>query len=552
MSTWHFLGPVKGRSFDDACDRAFAPEQGVRLDAEQEGLRWQERPDFVDGKVHEWRGDNSAFYLRRTIHADVACTAVLALGRDDAIKVFLNGSEVFAHKAPGAAAPEQDFTEVGLQAGDNELLLKVTNGIGPGGFWFELRRSRLGAPAEQALAGPADACDDKGRAAVAEAYGRLAPELADTRAAIGKLEVELATLQGPALPVLRELPADKRRTTKIHLRGSFLTPGDPVTAGVPACWPPLPADATPNRLALARWLVSRDNPLTARVQVNRFWEELFGRGLVPTSEDFGRQGEPPLQKELLDFLAAQFMDDGWSVKRLLRAIVLSATYRQCSATPPALRERDPYNEWLSRGPCFRLSGETLRDQALSVSGLLNGKIGGPSVMPPQPEGIWSQMYSGARWQTSPGSERHRRSLYTFWRRTSPHPAMTTFDAPSREFCVLRRVRTNTPLQALVTWNDPEFVECAQALALRTLRECGGDDAARLERMFRLALLRAPAAAEQDRLLALVRGERERLQRDADAAAKTAGPGDAATAVERAAWTLCANVLLNLDEFVTKG
>jgi hypothetical protein len=298
--------------------------------------------------------------------------------------------------------------------------------------------------------------------------------------------------------------------------------------------------------------VSRDNPLTARVQANRFWEELFGRGLVLTSEEFGKQGEPPLHRELLDWLAADFMDGGWSVKRLLRSIVLSATYRQSSAVTRTLLERDPYNDLLARGPSFRLAGEILRDQALAVSGLLSRKVGGPSVMPPQPDGIWVQMYSGAQWLTSEGEDRHRRSLYTFWRRTSPHPAMVTLDAPSREFCVLRRVRTITPLQALVTWNDPQFVECAQALAARTLREVAGEDAARVEHMVRLALVRAPTAAESERLLQLVRDERARLAADPEGAAKVAGPGDAATVIERAAFALCANVLLNLDEFVTKG
>jgi hypothetical protein len=315
----------------------------------------------------------------------------------------------------------------------------------------------------------------------------------------------------------------------------------------------LPVGAPANRLGLARWLVSRDNPLTARVQVNRFWEDLFGRGLVLTSEEFGKQGEPPQHRELLDWLAVDFMENGWSVQRLLRSIVLSATYRQSSAVSRELLERDPYNDLLARGPNFRLPGEVLRDQALAVSGLLSAKIGGPSVMPAQPDGIWVQMYSGAQWIQSQGEDRHRRSLYTFWRRTSPHPAMVTFEAPSREFCVLRRVRTNTPLQALVTWNDPQFVECAQALAARTLRAgAAGDDAGLVERMVHFALGRPPEPAERNRLQQLVRDERARLAASPADAALLAGPGDAATAVERAALTLCANVLLNLDEFVTKG
>jgi hypothetical protein len=360
-----------------------------------------------------------------------------------------------------------------------------------------------------------------------------APAAAGDR--LAALQREREAIAVPLVPVLRELPAERRRTTRVHLRGSFLTPGDAVSPAVPACWPTLPADAPRTRLGLARWLVSRDNPLTARVQVNRAWEQLFGRGLVATLEDFGQMGERPSHRELLDWLASDFMDDGWSWRRLLRRIVLSATYRQASTPAPDVRARDRDNAWLARGPGFRLSGEMLRDQALHVSGLLHASVGGPSVMPEQPDGIWGQIYSGEKWHTSAGPARHRRSLYTFWRRTSPHPAMTTFDAPSRELCVVRRVRTNTPLQALVTWNDPQFVECARALAARVLLEVGGDDAARLERMFRLCLLRAPDDAERQRLLAFVQLERD------------GGEGS-----DQRAWERCASVLLNLDEFLTKG
>ncbi|MCY2955509.1 MAG: DUF1549 and DUF1553 domain-containing protein [Planctomycetota bacterium] len=535
-SPWHLLGPLRGASFDDAFDRPRAPELQVRLDEEQEGQRWQEREDFGDGKVHTFGGDNSANYLYRTIQASAAATVVLSVGHDDALRVQWNGREVFAKKSSGAAMPDQELLEVTLKPGNNELLLKVVNGGGIGGFYFDLRASQFGAVIEAALQKPEASCCEADLLTIREAYSRFAGELAPARALLVECERELASLLGPLVPVLRELPKDRARTTRIHLRGSFLNQGDPVSMDVPACFPPLPQDAPKDRLALAKWLVSRDNPLTARVQVNRFWEELFGRGLVVTSEDFGRQGEPPLQRELLDWLSVEFMECGWSVKQLLRTIVLSATYRQSSVALPGMYESDPYNDLLARGASFRLSGETLRDQALAVSGLLSKKLLGPSVMPQQPDGIWGQMYSGLQWQTSAGEDQHRRSLYTLWRRTSPHPAMTTFDAPSREFCVLRRLRTNTPLQALVTWNDPQFFECAEALAQRTLRECPGDDAAKIAHMLQLVLQRAPTPAELQRMLLFVSIERERL-----------GSKDSVLP-----WTLCANVLLNLDEFVTKG
>jgi hypothetical protein len=535
-AVWHWLGPLQAADFDSAYATAFAPERDVDLAADQDGHRWEERPAFADGVVHTWRGDRAAVYLHRTIDAAAPAKAWLALGRDDALKVWWNGESVLQKKTAGAAAPDQELVEVALREGRNEVLLKIVNGGGPSGFCFALRGTPFGGAAEAALSLEPMAGGDPERL-LAAAFAQWAAAPAAQRARTAELQRERGELQGPLVPVLQELPAGQRRTTHLFLRGSFLTPGEVVTADVPACWPSLPPDAEHDRLAFARWLVASDNPLTARVQANRIWEQLFGRGLVATSEDFGKQGEPPSHPELLDWLARDFVDEGWSLKRLLRHLVLSATYRQAVAVPAELRERDPNNVWLARGPSFRLPGEILRDEALCCSGLLQRALGGPSVMPEQPAGVWTQIYSGEKWQTSAGADRHRRSLYTFWRRTSPHPAMTTFDAPSREFCVVRRVRTNTPLQALVLWNDPQFTECAAALAARAQREAGsGDDAAVLARMWQLALLRAPTAAETQRMLTFVRDEQRRGGDDASAHA----------------WTRCASVLLSLDEFVTKG
>jgi hypothetical protein len=301
--------------------------------------------------------------------------------------------------------------------------------------------------------------------------------------------------------------------------------------------------------------VSRDNPLTARVLANRIWAELFGAGIVATLEDFGSQGDAPSHRELLDWLAAEFMDGGWSLRRLLRTIVLSSTYRQDSRQDAARRERDPDNRLCWRGPAFRLSAETLRDQALAVSGLLVERVGGPSVMPPQPDGIWLQLYSGARWRTAEGPDRYRRGLYTFWRRTSPHPAMLVFDAQSREACVLRRQRTNTPLQALVTWNDPQFHEAAQALAARVWREDDrpgeAGDAARAERLWSLCLLRPASRAERRTAQELLEGERRRFAADPAAAQALVARGAAGAPHELAALTVLAGVVMNLDEFVTR-
>ncbi len=551
---WHMLGPVAAVDMHAAHTTAFAPERdGVQLDAEQEGQRWREEPGYVDGRVHTWTGDTSAFYLFRTIHAEHAATAVLSLGSDDAIKVWWNGAELLAKEVGRGAAADQEILTVDLKPGDNTLLLKVSNGFGPSGFYFDLRASELGEKVEQVLAFAPDACDDAGRELLRREHAARAPELASVRARIAAAEVELDVQRGPAVPVLSELPAEKARTTHLHLRGSFLTPGDVVQPGTPKVLPPLPAGAPKNRLSLARWLVARDNPLTARVLANRIFCELFGRGLVATLEDFGTQGDLPSHPELLDWLASEFMARGWSMRALLRTIVLSATYAQSSAQTPELTERDPGNRWLARGPAFRLSAEMLRDQALAVSGLLTSTVGGPSVMPPQPDGIWMQLYSGERWVAADGPDRYRRGLYTFWRRTSPHPAMLVFDAQSREACVLRRQRTNTPLQALVLWNDPQFHEAALSLASRTFFEGGAvvDDPARVRWMWRQCLMREPTPSEETRLLALLQDERQHFVDEPKAAETIVQGGRHGIAAEVASWYVLAGVVMNLDEFVTR-
>jgi len=332
-----------------------------------------------------------------------------------------------------------------------------------------------------------------------------------------KLDGNVTTL------ILRELPAEQRRQTRVHQRGNFLDPGEPVEPDVPAAFHPFPDGAPRNRLGLAQWLVDKRNPLTARVAVNRFWARLFGTGLVETEEDFGNQGAPPSHPELLDWLAAEFMRLDWDMKALLRTIVLSATYRQSSDVSPELLERDRFNRLLARGPRVRLEAEIVRDQMLAVSGLLSRKMFGPPVMPLQPEGVWQVVYSRDRWETSSGEDRYRRALYTFRRRTSPYPALTNFDAPSGEVCTLRRIRTNTPLQALVNLNDPLALEAASALAARVCRSAGESFEERLRHAFRLVLIRPPKPAELDRLAKLYEEARARLKRDSGAARRLLEP-----------------------------
>jgi hypothetical protein len=373
---------------------------------------------------------------------------------------------------------------------------------------------------------------------LATAFRAATPLLKPTRDALAAARKSLADLKIVSTLVMRERPVFERPSFELRIRGSFAAKGERVFAGTPAALHAMRNDQPVNRLGLARWLVDENNPLVPRVAVNRFWEHLFGRGLVETSEDFGTQGTAPVHQDLLDWLATEFMAKGWSQKTLLRTIVTSVTYRQSSAVTPELTERDPYNRLFARGPRVRLDAEMIRDAMLASSGLLSLKMLGPSVFPLQPEGIWNQPYSSDKWTTSSGEDRYRRSLYTFWRRTSPYPAFMTFDATSREFCTVRRVRTNTPLQALTLLNDPASFEAARALAKRMM-DASDQAAARAARGVKLVLAREAARAELDRLVSMYEREREHF--------RTRGEADP----DLAAWTIVANVLLNLDEAVTK-
>ena len=369
------------------------------------------------------------------------------------------------------------------------------------------------------------------------------PELEHLRSEKAEKERELRALNAVHTPIMQELPFQRR--THVFERGSFLLKGEQVEPDTPDALPPMPEDAPRNRLGMAQWLVTRDNPLTARVTVNRFWEQLFGIGLIESLEDFGTQGLERSHPDLLDYLAVSFMEDhSWSVKSLLRSMVVSSTYRQSSRVTDELEAKDPRNRLLARGARFRLSAEQIRDQALYVSGLLSPTMYGPSVMPPQPEGLWNNPYDARRWQTSQGGDRYRRGIYTYWRRTVPYPSMTTFDSPSREFCVSRRIRTNTPLQALVSLNDPVFFEAAQALAQRMLNSENPLEAGYIYAM--------GVAPDQETLMTLEPLYHDAIayytERESDVITLTGDQGSA----ELAALIVVANAILNLDQFIMKA
>ena len=376
-------------------------------------------------------------------------------------------------------------------------------------------------------------------------------------AKIAELKKKIGVLKTTTTPVMAERPANRLRKTNIHIRGNFKQKGREVQPGTPALFPPLPEGSRPDRLGVARWLMDSANPLTARVIVNRYWEQLFGIGLVETSEDFGIQGSPPSHRALLDHLALRLVGEKWDIRWLLKYIVTSAAYRQSSRVTAELAARDLRNRLLARGPRLRLSAEMVRDQALAVSGLLDRTMFGPPVRPPQPALGNNAAFGGSTdWKTSGGTDKYRRGLYTKWRRTSPYPSMVTFDAPSREFCTIRRISTNTPLQALVTLNDPVYVEAAQVLARRIVAEGGSSAAERSSYGFRLVLARPPGENERELVSELFDGSRKLFASKPEEAKKmaTSYAGKAPAGVELAelaAWTVVGNVLLNLDETIAR-
>ncbi|HYG77071.1 MAG TPA: PSD1 and planctomycete cytochrome C domain-containing protein [Planctomycetota bacterium] len=396
------------------------------------------------------------------------------------------------------------------------------------------------------------------RSTHSNALKEINAQIASEKKTLAELEKKITTTM-----VMKEMP--QPRETFMLMRGQYNNKGEKVTAATPASLPPFPADAPKNRLGFAKWLVDPAHPLASRVTVNRYWQMYFGTGLVKTSEDFGSQGELPSHQDLLDWLATEFIRTGWDIKKLQRLIVTSAAYKQSTAVTPELLTRDAENRLLARGARHRLQAEFIRDQALAASGLLNRQIGGQSVSPYQPPGLWEELMSrsdGKNWtaQTyvqSHGPDLYRRTMYTFWKRTSPPPSLNTFDAPDRETCTVRRARTNTPLQALVLMNDPTYVEASRKLAERLMTEGGASAADRITLGFRLVTARKPSDKERAVLQRIFDQQLAVYSKNKDAATKLLTVGESPRnekldVSELAAWTVVANTLLNLDETVTRN
>ncbi|MCB9898009.1 MAG: PSD1 domain-containing protein [Planctomycetes bacterium] len=565
---WYRCGPFGADAPDprDAYEPRFGPEDVTRLPSAQAfgaEARAFAFAGFPDGVLDELGGDLGATYVARTLWSPDARELPVALGSDDGIQVFVNGALVHENRVDRSLTLDEDEAVLPLRAGANALVLKIVNSGGPGAFSFRAKPSAGGLDDELVSALlPDDAITDAQRAeqwldwrrAVFSGYR----ELDDARSA-ARSERAMLAAEIPRAMVMRERA--EPRETYVLVRGQYDHPDEtrPAPRTTPAFLPPMDASLPRDRLGLARWLVSDDNPLTARVEANRLWQTVFGTGLVRTSEDFGLQGEPPSHPELLDWLAVELRESGWDVRAMLRAFVLSSTYRQASRARPELDEIDPENRLLARSPRRRLGAEAIRDQALYAAGLLVERFGGRSVKPYQPEGLWREvamLQSNTRlFERGQGDDLWRRSLYTYWKRAVPPPALLTFDAPTRESCVVRRQLTSTPLQALVLWNDEQFVEAARVLAERTLHE-DGDDATRLERLFRRVTARHPDAGDRALLADALDDFRARYADDAEAARALVDVGEAPTAddlapSELAAWTMLASAVLDLHETLTQ-
>lgn len=561
LGPWHMVGPFGADSFDEAYDREFGPERGVDLDAAFAGgaLKWQARAHWKDGAIQSLDGENSATYLYRTLRAAVEQDLELSLGSDDALRVWLNGEEVLAKKVRRGAAADQEKPVVRLRAGENGLLMKVVNAGGGSGFYFRVPDQLPSEIVAAAQVPPAERTEEQ-RTRLRTHFAGVTPLLEETRTALAQARESLKTLLASMPKTLVSEALPEPREVRILRRGNWLDDGGEVVGPAVPHFLPQPAvtDRRLTRRDLAEWITARDNPLTARVMVNRLWKQFFGVGLSKKLEDIGAQGEWPSHPALLDWLACELRDSGWNLKHVVRLMVTSAAYRQSSRSTGVLREVDPDNRWLARQSAFRIDAEFVRDLALSVSGLLVNRFEGPSAKPYQPAGYYAQLnFPKREYEADRDDNQYRRGLYTHWQRTFLHPSLAAFDAPTREECTAERVRSNSPQQALVLLNDPTYVEAARVFAERILREGGTTVHDRLRFAFREALSRPPRPDEFRILGNLLSDHAREYAADLVAAERLLSTGNRPVPAdlrrdELAAWTSVARVLLNLHETITRS
>jgi mono/diheme cytochrome c family protein len=560
LGIWQAVGPFKADSFDAAFDTAYGPENGVDLTAKfaDGALGWSPHPDWADATPHDLPAERGAIYLYRTIESPRATPFVISLGSDDALRAWHDGKEAISQRKKRPLKPDQDKVTLQLHSGTNHLLLKVVNADGGAGFYFRVVEADV--PAELATIvskAPAERTDDE-RKAIEKYHRGIAPLLNPAREQLAALEKQRKEVDDGILRTLVAMTGEPRMT-RVLPRGNWLNEsGEVVTPATPGFLKPLGVDGRrATRLDLANWMIARDNPLVARVFVNRLWKLAFGRGLTAPLDDLGAQGSWPVHLELIDFLAAEFIDSGWDVKHMLRLITSSQAYRRSSHASPESLHADPYNLLVARQGRYRLDAEMVRDNALAISGLLVEKIGGRSVKPYQPRGYWAHLNFPVReYEPDHGEDLYRRGLYTYWCRTFLHPSLLAFDAPTREECTAERNRSNTPTQALVLLNDPIYVEAARVFAENMLRQTTLPPEERMQWAFRRAVSRTATDAELRVLVGLLEKHRAYYAANVEEARKLIAVGEWRVPAdldpaELAAWTSVARAILNLHETIAR-
>ena len=556
---WYYLGPIQHPNFDRAFEFPYFPETNINLAQVVGENSWRKAEEFEDGKVHTLEEKvTGANYLFRRVHASQPMSAMLSLGAQDKISVWLNEEFVFEDRSNDSAEVDEHIRYIHLEEGENRILVKIA-AKEQASFYFRLTPSLYPTGIESIVSTAHDQRTDSQHQQLRDFFLTIAPQLAKTRR-------QLAAAKRQKYKYFYSLPeslmtvSTDPRPIRILPRGNWLDESGPeVQPAVPGIFKQLSDDdGRSTRLDFARWLVEQENPLVARVFVNRLWKIFFGRGLAMPLDDLGAQGTQPTHPKLLDWLTLEFLDNSWDVKHLVKQMVMSGTYRQTSRTTDPLLQQDPHNELYARQVRFRLDAEMVRDNALAISDLLVREIGGKSVKPYQPAGYWRHMNFPVRtWKSEQDEQLYRRGLYTWWQRMFLHPSMVAFDAPSREECTVERPRSNTPQQALVLLNDPTYVEAARAFAEQILRHGGLEFDARLDWAYRRALGRGVVEEEREALREVFDGHLQDYQTDRESAKSVVSIGmrivpEDLDLPELAAWTSVTRVIFNLHETVTRN
>ncbi|MEM9083800.1 MAG: DUF1549 and DUF1553 domain-containing protein, partial [Planctomycetota bacterium] len=565
FGNWHRIDPFVASEGEDPFDTAFGPEASDRIDPSKtfgnSTHRWMLDADLKDGSVARLPGSpQSVLYFGREVFAHQAIEAPVSLSSNHGFRLFVNGYEIASNRVERGVESDRKHAVLPLRAGQNTVVLKVIHTGDPAEMYFNIDEWFDGWNDTAIASLPEKTINNNLRQRAIAAWDRSpSSPIGQALLRLDEARAYKDRIKSMARRTMVMSELDEPRQTYVLTRGEYNHPdlNRPVQRGVPSALGELPEGAEANRLGLARWMTGPENPLVSRVAVNRFWMMLFGNGLVRTPEDFGFQGDWPTHPELLDRLAVDLRESGWDIRELLRQIVLSATYRQSSAFRPDVFEIDPDNRLLARYPSRRLWAEQIRDQALFQAGLLVEDVGGPGVKPYQPEGLWREVAMDTsttkEFVRDNGDDLYRRSLYTYWKRAAPPPSMRAFDAPTREFCTIQRATTETPLQALVLWNDEQFVEAARVLAQRTLKE-SDSDTHRMISMYRRCASARPTQDELKILTEALAGFRERFSSDRDAARSLLDVGEApieGEPAEVAAWTMLASTMMNMYRVTTQ-